>query len=44
MSFDIGACPCPFLFGFGCGEEPQKLRLSGSRYGFTTVVAVDFRA
>jgi hypothetical protein len=42
MSFNIGACPWPFLFGFGCGDEPQKLRLSGSRYGFTTVVAVDF--
>ena len=42
MSFNIGACPWPFLFGFGCGDEPQKLRLSGSRAGFTTVVAVDF--
>jgi hypothetical protein len=42
MSFNIGACPWPFLFGFGCGDEPQKPRLSGSRYGFTTVVAVDF--
>jgi hypothetical protein len=26
----------------GCGDELQKLRLSGSRAGFTTVVAVDF--
>jgi len=42
MSFDIGACPWPFLFGFGCGDEIQQLRLSGSRAGFTTVVAVDF--
>jgi hypothetical protein len=42
MSFNIGACPWPFLFGFGCDDEPQKLRLSGSRAGFTTVVAVDF--
>jgi hypothetical protein len=42
MSFNAGACPWPFLFGFGCGDEPQKLRLSGSRAGFTTVVAVDF--
>jgi glucose/arabinose dehydrogenase len=42
MSFNVGACPWPFLFGFGCGDEPQKLRLSGSRAGFTTVVAVDF--
>jgi hypothetical protein len=42
MSFNIGACPWPFLFGFGCGDEVQKLRLSGSRYGFTTVVALDF--
>jgi hypothetical protein len=42
MSFNIGACPWPFLFGFGCGDEPHKPRLSGSRYGFTTVVAVDF--
>jgi hypothetical protein len=30
MSFDTGACPWPFLFGFGCGD------------GFTTVVAIDF--
>jgi hypothetical protein len=42
MSLNAGACPWPFLFGFGCGDEPQKLRLSGSRAGFTTVVAVDF--
>ena len=42
MSFNIGSCPWPFLFGFGCGDEPQMLRLSGSRAGFTTVVAVDF--
>jgi hypothetical protein len=42
MSFNIGACPWPFVFGFGCGDEIQKLRLSGSRAGFTTVVAVDF--
>jgi glucose/arabinose dehydrogenase len=42
MSFSTGACPWPFLFGFGCGDEIQKLRLSGSRAGFTTVVAVDF--
>ena len=42
MSFNIGSCPRPFLFGFGCGDELQKLRLFGSRAGFTTVVAVDF--
>jgi len=42
MSFNPGACPWPFLFGLGCGDELQKLRLSGSRAGFTTVVAVDF--
>jgi hypothetical protein len=42
MSFNIGACPWPFLFGFGCDDEVQKLRLSGSRAGFTTVVAIDF--
>jgi hypothetical protein len=42
MSFNATACPWPFLFGFGCGDELQKLRLSGSRAGFTTVVAVDF--
>ena len=42
ISFNVGACPWPFLFGFGCGDEPQKLRLSGSRAGFTTIVAVDF--
>jgi hypothetical protein len=42
MSFNTGGCPWPFLFGFGCDDEPQKLRLSGSRAGFTTVVAVDF--
>ena len=34
--------PVPFLIGFGCGDELEKLRLSGSRAGFTTVVAVDF--
>jgi hypothetical protein len=42
MSFNIGACPWPFLIGFGCDDESQKLRLSGSRAGFTTVVGVDF--
>ena len=44
MSFNIGACPwpLPFLIGFGCGDEVGQLRLSGSRAGFTTVVAVDF--
>src|SRR6202789_2614424 len=42
MSFNVGSCPWPFLFGFGCGDEIQQLRLSGSRAGFTTVVAVDF--
>jgi hypothetical protein len=42
MSFNIGSCPWPYLFDFGCGDEVQKLRLSGSRAGFTTVVAVDF--
>ncbi|HEX3967702.1 MAG TPA: ScyD/ScyE family protein [Edaphobacter sp.] len=42
MSFNTGGCPWPFLSGFGCGDEIQKLRLSGSRAGFTTVVAVDF--
>jgi hypothetical protein len=42
MSFNIGACPWPFLIGLGCDDESQKLRLSGSRAGFTTVVAVDF--
>lgn len=42
MSFNIGACQWPFLFGFGCDDEIQKLRLSGSRAGFTTIVAVDF--
>jgi hypothetical protein len=42
MSFNAGACPWPFLVGLGCGDELQALRLSGSRAGFTTVVAVDF--
>src|ERR1700734_3224306 len=42
MSFNVGSCPWPFVLGFGCGDELQKLRLSGSRAGFTTVVAVDF--
>jgi hypothetical protein len=42
MRFNIGACPWPFVFGFGCDDDLQKLRLSGSRPGFTTVVAVDF--
>src|SRR6202000_1798574 len=42
MSFDTSGCPWPFLIGLGCGDELQKLRLSGSRAGFTTVVAVDF--
>lgn len=42
MSFRTGGCPWPFLIGFGCGDELEKLRLSGSRAGFTTVVAVDF--
>jgi hypothetical protein len=42
MSYTTGACPWPFLFGFGCEDETKNIRLSGSRYGFTTVVAVDF--
>jgi hypothetical protein len=42
ISFTAVSCPWPFLIGFGCGDELQKLRLSGSRAGFTTVVAVDF--
>jgi hypothetical protein len=42
MSFNTGACPWPFLTGLGCGDELRKLRLTGSRAGFTTVVAVDF--
>jgi hypothetical protein len=42
MSFNTGACQWPFLIGLGCGDELQKLRLTGSRAGFTTVVAVDF--
>jgi hypothetical protein len=41
MSYTTGACSWPFLFGFGCEDETQNIRLSGSRYGFTTVVAVD---
>jgi hypothetical protein len=35
-------CQWPFLGGFGCHDDLQKLKLSGSRAGFTTVVAVDF--
>ena len=42
ISFKTGGCPWPFIIGFGCGDELEKLRLSGSRAGFTTVVAVDF--
>ncbi len=42
MSFNKGGCQRPFLAGLGCGDEFEKLRLSGSRAGFTTVVAVDF--
>jgi hypothetical protein len=42
MSFETGGCPWPYLLGLGCGDELQKLRLSGSRAGFTTVVAIDF--
>jgi hypothetical protein len=42
MSFKARACEWPFLFGLGCDDDLQKLRLSGSRAGFTTVVAVDF--
>ena len=41
-TFNTGGCPWPFLLGFGCGDELNTLRLSGSRAGFTTVVAVDF--
>ncbi len=42
MSFNTEACPWPFLLGFGCGDDIQKLRLSGSRAGFTTIVSIDF--
>jgi hypothetical protein len=42
MSFNVGGCQWPFVVGLGCGDEVEKLRLTGSRAGFTTVVAVDF--
>ena len=42
MSFNTGACQWPFVVGLGCGDDVEKLRLTGSRAGFTTVVAVDF--
>ena len=42
MSFNTGACQWPFLIGLGCGDGLRKLRLTGSRAGFTTVVALDF--
>ena len=35
-------CRWPFLKGFGCREYSQDLKVSGSRAGFTTVVAVAF--
>jgi hypothetical protein len=35
-------CRWPFLWGFGCHDGLEKLKLTGSRAGFTTVVAVDF--
>jgi hypothetical protein len=35
-------CRWPFLWGFGCHDDLKKLKLTGSRAGFTTVVAVDF--
>jgi hypothetical protein len=35
-------CLWPFLFGLGCPDSVEKLRVAGSRAGFTTVVAVDF--
>jgi hypothetical protein len=35
-------CHWPFLTGIGCDDYPSKLKVSGSRAGFTTVVAVDF--
>jgi hypothetical protein len=34
-------CWWPFLTGLGCDNYPSKLKVSGSRAGFTTVVAVD---
>jgi hypothetical protein len=34
-------CRWPFLTGLGCDDYPGKLKVSGSRAGFTTVVAVD---
>lgn len=35
-------CRWPFLRGFGCHDDLRKLRVAGSRAGFTTVVAIDF--
>jgi hypothetical protein len=35
-------CLWPFVKGFGCNDDLRKLKVSGSRAGFTTVVAVDF--
>jgi glucose/arabinose dehydrogenase len=35
-------CRWPFLIGFGCNGYPDQLKVSGSRAGFTTVVAIDF--
>jgi glucose/arabinose dehydrogenase len=35
-------CRWPFLLGFGCDDYQGKLKVSGSRAGFTTIVAADF--
>ena len=35
-------CRWPFIPGLGCPDDLEKLKVAGSRAGFTTVVAVDF--
>jgi hypothetical protein len=36
------ACRWPFVAGLGCSDDLKKLKVAGSRAGFTTVVAVDY--
>ncbi len=42
LSLSQEGCGWPFILGLGCWDGVEKLRVAGSRAGFTTVVAIDF--
>ena len=42
LTLSTDVCPWPYVVGLGCSDNLKKLKVAGSRAGFTTVVAVDF--